>query len=38
LCIFSYCSDAAYVGDQHQSIKQSINSNQAYQHSITGKD
>jgi len=38
LCIFSYSWNAAIGGDKHQSINQSINSNQAYQQSITGKD
>ena len=33
---FSYSWNAANVGDKHQSINQSINSNQAYQHSVTG--
>ena len=35
---FSYSWNSANVGDKHQSINQSINYNQAYQHSVTGKN
>jgi hypothetical protein len=38
-CVFvSYSWNAAEVGDKHQSINQSINSNQVYQHSVTVKN